>query len=95
MNGNGNGKLALAIAGLLITVAAGPLAVWNALSNDLTDTKRRVSQVETRQAEDRASAQADRKEIKQDVKQIGSDVQAVLRKLESMEAVSRAERRSR
>lgn len=63
--------------------------VWGTLSADNADTKRRVTVVEGRQAEDRSTVQRDQREIKQDVKQVASDVQQILRKLDVIEAAQR------
>ena len=55
---------------------AGAVGFWH-LSGETADTKRRVDQVEKRQAEDRAEIKADQKEIKADVKEMKEEVQRI------------------
>jgi hypothetical protein len=92
MSLNGTTKwLGLTLAAL---VAMGSLMVWvGGISADAADTKRRVTNVEQRQGEDRDAYRINQTEIKQDVKEVKSDVQTILRKLEAMEAVQKSERR--
>ncbi len=88
-----NGRLSLSNALTILGMLAGLGAVWGTLSADNADTKRRVTTLEKRQAEDRAETKNDVREVKQDVKQIGSDVQIILRKLDAIEAGQRARER--
>jgi hypothetical protein len=62
------------------------------LSAETADLKRRVTTVEQRNTETRKEIKEVANEIKVDVKETKSDVQLILRKLDTMEAVNRAER---
>ena len=82
--------------GNILTILAmfGALAVsYATLSADTADTKRRLSTLEQRNEETRKEIKEVAHEIKGDVKEVKGDVQLILRKLEGMEAVNRAERR--
>ena len=74
----------------------GALAVsYATLSADSADTKRRITTLEQRNEETRKEIKDVAHEIKGDVKEVKGDVQLILRKLDSMEAVQRSERRER
>jgi hypothetical protein len=93
-NGNRSLGLLATLASLVVAVLAiGSYVV--AIAGDNADTKRRVTNIENRQAEDRAETKRDVREVKADVKQIGTDVQIILRKLDAMEAAQRARERER
>ena len=89
--GNGRVSITAAIASLASVVG---LVAWVAtVAGDQADTKRRVTTIESRQAEDRETIRRDQTEIKQDMKEVKADVQTILRKLVEMETIRRAERR--
>jgi hypothetical protein len=69
--------------------------VWGTLSADGADTKRRVTTVEQRQAEDRKDTRAAIHEVKEHVKLIDQNTQLILQEVRAMQAVQRAERRER
>ena len=67
-------------------VALGGLAgVWANLNAENADTKRRLTNVEQRQEEDRRNQRVEQREIKQDVKEVKGNVDLILRKLDRME----------
>ena len=68
----------------------GVAAAWADLTADSRETKRRVTTVEQRQAEDRTDARRDQREIKTDIKDTKRDVQTILLKLESIQAEQKA-----
>mgnify|MGYP001615153334 CR=1 FL=1 len=72
----------------------GALAVsYATLSADTADTKRRITTLEQRNEETRKEIKEVAQEIKQDVKEVKGNVDAILRKLDSLEAVRQADRR--
>ena len=82
--------------GNILTILAmfGALAgSYATLYADNADTKRRITTLEQRNEETRKEIKEVAHEIKGDVKEVKGDVQLILRKLEGMEAVNRAERR--
>lgn len=93
-NNKKNG-LDLKTALIILGIIGGPLAVWGEAQLERGSTKEKISTIERRQQEDRDTSHADQREIKQDIKEVKSDVQTILRKLEGMEAVQRAQRRER
>lgn len=81
---NGNGKLIAATLSAAIAVAAGPLAVWNVLSNEMTDTKRRVDTIEKRGEEDRRATTEALRRIEQKTESTDKNVQEIRILLEGM-----------
>ena len=84
--------------GNILTILAmfGALAgSYATLYADSADTKRRITTLEQRNEETRKEIKDVAHEIKEDVKEVKSDVQLILRKLDSMEAVQKSERRER
>lgn len=79
----------LAMIGTVVMIGA----AWGERVADAADTKRRLTVVEARQAEDRVTGKEDREVIKRSVKETNDNVQLILRKLDSFEAVRQAERR--
>lgn len=65
------------------------------LSAETASIKERLTTVEQRNTETRKEIKDTAQEIKQDVKEVKGDVQLILRKLDTMEAINRAERRER
>lgn len=92
---NGNGLVFMASVATLVLTLMGIGGYVVAIAADHADTKRRVTTVEGRQAEDRSETKRDVREVKADVKQIGTDVQIILRKLDAMEASQRTRERER
>ena len=78
----------LAMIGTVMLVGG----AWGERVADNADTKRRLTVVESRQAEDRGLNRQDREEIKRSVKETNDNVQLILRKLDAMEAVSHSRR---
>ena len=75
---------------LTLLMMLGALAgVWAGNAAENADTKRRLSVVESRQEETRREIKDTAHEIKQDVKDTKTDVQLILRKLDTMEALQR------
>lgn len=86
-----NGQLAL--IGSIVTLVVGLLIVGGyvvAIAADNADTKRRVTNIEQRQEQDRTEEKESRREVKQDVKDVKQDVQLILRKLDAIEAEQKA-----
>jgi hypothetical protein len=88
---NGGHLVAVASAAALVLSLLGIGGYVVAIAADHADTKRRVSNVESRQAEDRAETKNDVKEVKQDIKDVKKDVEQIRLLLERM----RQERRER
>jgi hypothetical protein len=92
-----NGHLALIVT--LVSLVVGVLVIGSyvvAIAGDNADTKRRVTNIEQRVAEDRVEVKRDVREVKQDVKDVKNDMQTILRKLDQIEAGQKAaERRAR
>lgn len=80
---------ALSLLGAVVTA-------WVAVAADNADTKRRVTSLEQQHAEQKQEQKQAVQELKKDVNDVKQDVQTVLRKLDTLEALQRAqERRTR
>ena len=77
----------------LLTMFGALAGSYATLYADSADTKRRITTLEQRNEETRKEIKDVAHEIKEDVKEVKSDVQLILRKLDSMEAVQKAEKR--
>lgn len=88
-----NGRVHIGTVLMVLGVIGGPLAVWGDAQRKEGKVEEKISNLERRQQEDRNAYQVNQHEIKQDVKEVKSDVQTILRKLDAMEAVQKAERR--
>ena len=88
---NGHLRTALAVAAII----GGPLAVWGDVQMERGSTKEKLDHIEKRQQEDRRDTRQGINEVKEHVKQIDQNVQVILQEIRAMQAVNRAERRSR
>ncbi len=77
----------------ILTMLGALAASYATLSADNATTKQKIADLEKRNEETRKEIRDVAHEIKSDVKETKSDVQLILRKLDTMEAVQRAERR--
>ena len=78
---------------LVLSVIAGPLAVWGDSQLERGETKEKIKTIERRQDEDRRDTRVAINEVKEHVKQIDQNVQVILQKITAMEAVKKLERR--
>ena len=79
----------------ILTIVGALAGIYAANAAENASTKERLTTLEKRNDETRKEIKDVAHEIKGDVKEVKSDVQLILRKLDSMEAVQRAERRAR
>ena len=79
------------LLGILLAVGG----AWAERVADATDVKRRVTTIEERALEDRGRTNEARKQLQKEVKETNDNVQKILIKLETMDAVQKAERERR
>ena len=79
------------LLGILLAVGG----AWAERVADATDVKRRVTTIEERALEDRGRITEERKQLQKEVKETNDNVQKILIKLETMDAVQKAERERR
>lgn len=79
------------LLGILLAVGG----AWAERVSDATDVKRRVTTIEERALEDRGRTNEERKQLQKEVKETNDNVQKILIKLETMDAVQKAERERR
>jgi len=78
-----------------VAVVASIGGSWFAWGQHTGELNQRVTTVEKRQDEDRQNVYREQKQITEKVERVDGNVQLILRKLDAMEAVQRAERERR